>query len=302
MLPGVMGRGVCGAAFDARRRVRGTRRGALVAVSLLSAACAKPVGPELLIPDLARVRIGSIDAAALESVTEGAPPVLRERSEYLVDVLWEAGCPASEVVRPSGTKVPDVICRLPGRTPNRIVVLAQLDGKIDASGVPRHWRGSALLPFLYQALGVEEREHSFEFAAFGKGPSRRARDYRAWLDSTSGGEVRAFIEIVSLGPHLLGFSSTDAGLSQDLLAVGRALGRPPDSLRPLARPRFRRHSTPTIAFVSPGGDALPAVGAGRSGGTDTYQPNARLIALYLGYLDETLRLRAKAAASGVHAR
>jgi hypothetical protein len=297
-----MGRGEGGSTFEDGRRVGRARRGVLVAASILGAACASSVDSELVIPGSARVRVGPIDAAALESAATGAPPLVRERSEFLVDLLWEAGCLANEIVQPRGTRIPDVVCSLPGRTPHRIVVLAHLDGEVDASGAPRHWRGTALLPFLYQALGVEEREHSFEFAAFGKSPRRRFRDYRARLGSASGVEVRAIVEILSLGPETIGFWSSDAGLTQDFLAASQAVGRPLDSLRPLANRRVRPRTIPTIAIVSPRGDALPAVGAQRAVGTDTYHSTARLIAFYLGYLDETLRLRAEASAHETRAR
>jgi hypothetical protein len=266
----------------------------LIAASILGAACAHSVDSELLIPGSARVRVGPIDADALESAVKGAPPVLRERSEYLVDLLWEAGCLANEIVQPRGTRVPDVVCSLPGRTPNRIVVLAHLDAKVDASGAPRHWRGTALLPFLYRALGVEEREHSFEFAAFGKNSSRHFRDYRAWLDSAGGAEIRAIVEILNLDPATIAFWSSDAGLSQDFLAASLAVGRPLDSLRPLTHRRSRPRAIPTIAIVSPSSAALPAVGSRRAVGTETHHSTARLIAFYLAYLDETLRLRAEA--------
>jgi hypothetical protein len=265
----------------------------IVAASILSAACAQPIGQELLIPGSARVRVGPIDAAALESAAKSAPPVLRERGAYLVDLLWEAGCFANEIVPSSETGIPDVVCSLPGRTPQRIVVLAHLDGKVDASGAPRYWRGTVLLPFLYQALGVEEREHSFEFAAFGKSPGRRLRDYRVRLGASSGADVRAIVEILNLGSEKIGFWSSDAGLSQDFLAASLAVGRPLDSLRRLANRRFRPRDIPTIAFASPSGGALPAVGASRAVETTTYHSTARLIAFYLGYLDETLRLRAE---------
>jgi hypothetical protein len=300
--PRVGGRREGASSFGLDRRVGRARCAVLAAATVLGAACVNPVDSELVIPESARVRVGPIDAAALESAAKGAPPVLRERGEYLVELLWEAGCLANEIVEPRGTRIPDIVCSLPGRTPHRIVVLAHLDGPVDASGAPRNWRGTALLPFLYQALGVEEREHSFEFAVFGKSPRRRFRDYRERLGSASGVEVRAIVEILNLGSETIGFWSSDAGLSQDFVAASQAVGRPLDSLRPLAKRPFRKRSIPTIAFVSPRGDELPAVGAPRAVGSDTYHSSARLIAFYLGYLDETLRLRAETPAPGTRAR
>jgi hypothetical protein len=253
-------------------------------------------------PGTASVRVGSIDALALESAVTHAPSALRERSEYLVDLLWEAGCVANEIVRRPGTRVPDVVCSLPGRTPYRIVVLAHMDREIDASGVPRHWRGAALLPFLYQSLGVEQREHSFQFAAFGSHTTRRFLDDPPRFDSVRGGEVRAIVEIVDLGPETIGFWSSDPGLGQDFLASSLAVGRPLDWLRRLERHRLRPHRIPTIAITSPSDAGLPAVGAPRTAEVDTYHSAARLLAVYLGYLDDTLKLRAGTPGSDPRAR
>ncbi len=268
---------------------------------LLAAACATGPGLDVVQPGSARVRVGRIDRVALESVIKSAPPDLGERAEYLVDLLWQAGCLAVEMPRPEESRTPDVVCSLPGRSKERILVVGHLDREVDESGTPRHWSGIALLPFLYRALGVEEREHSFEFVAYGKGLRRRARNQPARLGSRPGEDVRAIVEIQDLDPATMGFSSTDAGLGQDLLAASVAIGRPLDSLRTFRHRRLRtRARVPMIVLVgasrSHAGEATPAVSGARGAELDGYQSAARLVAVYLGYLDETLRLRARAPA------
>jgi hypothetical protein len=275
-----------------RRRVARVHCGALVVAWILTAGCANPLGSKPLIPDAARVRIGSIDKAALESAVQGAPRMVSERGEYLVDLFWQVGCLANQRMRSRGSRSADVVCVLPGRTSHRIVVLAHLDGAAGSGGVPRYWRGTALLPFLYQALGVEEREHSFEFVAFGKSPRPSVRDYRARLASEDGAEVRAVVEILNLGPEMVGYWSSDPGLIQDFLTTNLAVGRPLRSVRSLTHPSFRRPRIPTIRFIETSGAGLPAVAAQRSGRTEADRSPARLLAVYLAYLDETLRLRA----------
>jgi hypothetical protein len=269
-------------------------------VSLLLAACA--IGPPsgTVEPGPLRVRIGQIDPAALEAAATEPPRELRSRTDYLVDLLWQVGCAAVEMPRPDDRRSSDVVCSLPGRTPDRIVVLAHLDRKVDESGMPRHWRGVALLPFLYQALGVEERQHSFEFAALGNTPPRRFGEYRKSLPPPRGEGVRAVVEILDLDPMALAFASADAGLSQDFVSTGLAVGLPLDSLIRLTGYRVGRLAgAPTIAIASPPGsggrDELPGVAASPGSGPATYHTAARLVAVYLGYLDETLRLRAPAA-------
>jgi len=281
------------------RRTLIARRGALLAASLLAAACAKGPGVEVVMPGSARVRVGQIDQVALETAIKSAPSDLRERTEYLVDLLWQAGCLAVEMPRPEEARTPDVVCSLPGRTTQRIVVLAHLDPEVDGNGVPRHWSGTALLPFLYAALGVEEREHSFEFAAWGKGPRRGARNRPARLDSPLGEDVRAIVEIHHLDPAKIGFSSTDSGLGRGFVAASLAVGRPLDSLRTFTHPRLRnrRMRIPTLVIASPerssAREETPAVSAPRAAEPAGYHSAARLLAVYLGYLDETLHLRAQ---------
>ena len=284
------------------RRIGIARRAALLGASLLAAACAKGPRVELVTPAAARVRVGQIDRVALETAITSAPPGLRERTEYLVDLLWQAGCVAVEMPRPGESRTPDVVCSLPGRTTQRILVLAHLDREVDENGVPRHWSGSAILPFLYRALGVEEREHSFEFAACGKGPRGRARNHTTRLGSPLGEDLRAIVEIQDLDPATIGFSSTDPGLGQGFVATSLAVGRPLDSLRPFTHRllRNRRMRIPTLVIVSPSRsgarEELPAVSAPRDAGPEGYHSAARLVAAYLGYLDETLRLRVRAPA------
>ena len=282
------------------RRKAGTGR---LGVALLLAACA--IGPpsEVVAPGPLRVRIGPIDPVALAAAANEPPRGLRERTDYLVDLLWEAGCPAVEMpqIDESRSRRSDVVCSLPGRSPDRILVLAHLDRAVDESGMPRHWRGVALLPFLYRALGVEEREHSFEFAALAsRPPPRRFGEYVRRRREPLGEDIRAVVEIVDLDPSVLAFASADAGLSQDFVSTGLAAGFPLDSvLRVTGSRAGRRGSVPTIAIVHPpetgGREELPPVAASRGGEPASYHSAARVVAVYLGYLDGTLSLRAGAA-------
>jgi hypothetical protein len=112
--------------------------------------------------------------------------------------------------------------------------------------------------------------------------------------------VRAIIEIQDLDPATIGFSSTDPGLGRDFVAASLAVGRPRDSLRAfrhrlLGQARLR---VPMLVILSPSNAAreeTPAVSAAAAGArAAAYQSAARLVAVYLGYLDETLHLRARA--------
>jgi hypothetical protein len=286
----------------ARRRARGV---APLAIALAT-ACALPAAREPdAAPDPVRVRIGKIDAEGLEGARRAPPAELPERTEQIVDLFWQAGCAGEnlEVTLPDYRRTPDVICTLPGRTSRSIVVAGHLDGEAAPDGVPGNWIGAALLPTLYRALRVEPREHSFLFVAFGQSAPRQGfRAYLGRFDEARRREVRAFVDLQAVAPDVLWSSSPDPALRRDLVAVTRALGRPLESLRffvPRREEFTRGLETPVIVL----GDTLetqaierdhPSVSSGPPGGQG-YLDAARVIALFLGYLDETLRLRDTAA-------
>lgn len=275
-----------------------SRRAAL-ALLALAAACAKTPSQELLTPDAVKVRVGQIDPQALESAVKSAPRSLAARTEQLVDALWQAGCLGSAVEmplpRPSGH--PDVVCSLPGRTNRRIVVVSHLDA--DEEDAPSsHWSGVALLPFLYRALTVAPREHTFVFAAFGKSPQRSARDYLTRLGSPYADDVRAIVDLQDVDPRSVWFSSSDAGLRRDFVAASLAVGRPLDTLRsflPAAGGSRGGVATLTVAAAPPvrPGQKLPAVEAAPKSEATSLPATARFTAVFLAYADETLRLRAE---------
>jgi hypothetical protein len=182
------------------------------------------------------------------------------------------------------------------------VVAGHLDGETDEGGTPENWAGLALLPSLYRALRVEPREHSFLFVAFGESAPRQGfRGYLARLDEARRDEVRAFVDLQDVEPSVLWSSSQDAVMRRDLVAVSRAAGRPLESLRFFVPRRLEPSRSVKIPTITLGGthetQALedpPPVSAPGPSGTETYHGTARVIALYLGYLDETLRLRSAA--------
>ncbi len=259
-----------------------------------------------------RVRIGVLDAALLDSTRRGAPGPLPERTEQIVDLFWQAGCLGEnlEVTLQDSKRSPDVICSLPGRTRHTIVVAGHLDGEADESGAPESWAGLALLPSLYRALNVELREHSFLFVAFGESAPRRGfRSYLARLDEAQREDVRVLVDLQDVAPATLWSSSADPNLRRDLVAVTRALGRPLESLRFFVPRRAEPSRSVKIPTITLGGtqetqalEEPPAVPAPGQAGPETYHSTARVIALYLGYLDETLRLRSAPQESASRAR
>lgn len=276
---------------------------ALLALSLacsLAASCARPPASEVLSPGSLTVRIGPIDPVALDAAVKSASRTLPMRTEQLVDALWQAGCLGSAVETPLPyvSDRPDVVCALAGRTQHRIVVVAHLDGEERERDVPWHWSGVALLPFLYRTLAASPREHTVVFAAFGKSPQRTTRDYLARLGSPHGDDVRAIIDLQDVDSPAIWFSSSDAGLRRDFVAASLSVGRPLESLRAFSPAHDEGRagvSMLTIAAEPPGRARRrpsQAEGASESAATGLHA-TARFVAVFLAYVDETLRLRAE---------
>lgn len=271
---------------------------ALCAFSLL-VACAKSPTQEVLSPGSVTVRIGEIDPAALESAVKSAPSALPARTELLVDALWQVGClgAAVETPLPPVANTPDVVCSLPGRTPNQILVVAHFDAGDEGEDMRRRWSGVAFLPFLYQSLAVAPREHTFVFAAFGSSPRRTTHDYLARLKPPEGATVRAIVDLHNVDPASIWFSASDVGLRRDFISASLAVSRPLDSLRAFlpTSSEGRGIATLTIAAAPPGRDDRRTAARKDSPPPDppSLHATARFVAVFLAYADETLRLRAE---------
>jgi hypothetical protein len=89
----------------------------------------------------------------------------KQRKETLKHVFKEAGRDDQQLIEPSvkGSKLPNVICMLPGSSENTIIVGAHFDHADAGDGVIDNWSGASLLPSLYEAVKSEPRKHPYGF-------------------------------------------------------------------------------------------------------------------------------------------
>jgi Zn-dependent M28 family amino/carboxypeptidase len=89
-----------------------------------------------------------------------------DREAFLREAFQKAGCKnvTEQVVK--HLKEPNVICVLPGETPQTIVVGAHLDKVSSGTGAIDDWSGAALLPSLIQGLAPDKHKHTYVFVAF----------------------------------------------------------------------------------------------------------------------------------------
>lgn len=91
-----------------------------------------------------------------------------ERENHLKQMFRDAGCDdqhlSEQVVK--GSKLPNVICVLPGSSQRYIIVGAHFDRVPEGDGVVDNWSGAALLPSLYESVKGQPRLHTYIFIGF----------------------------------------------------------------------------------------------------------------------------------------
>ncbi|MGH9672052.1 MAG: M28 family metallopeptidase, partial [Bryobacteraceae bacterium] len=201
-----------------------------------------------------------LPAETLERRLAGAAKTNAERATAVRFLLEEAGCAGErlreEAVR--GSRLPNVICTLPGESGDSILVGAHFDKTDAGDGVVDNWSGASMLSSLYESLARVPRRHTFLFIAF--------TDEEKGLVGSQGyvklrkNEVarwRAMINLDSLGMDStkVGVSTSHRALVASAIAVARSFPLPIDAVnfdlvgRSDSMP-FREKNIPVIDFHS----------------------------------------------------
>lgn len=92
----------------------------------------------------------------------------QQRETTLKLMFTEAGCDDQHLsLQPvKGSKLPNIICFLPGSSDKVIIVGAHFDHVAEGDGVVDNWSGASLLPSLYEALKDAPRKHTYIFIGF----------------------------------------------------------------------------------------------------------------------------------------
>jgi hypothetical protein len=92
----------------------------------------------------------------------------KQREAALKHMFADAGCDgqhlSEEAVKES--KLPNVVCLLPGTSDKVLIVGAHFDRVAQGDGVVDNWSGASLLPSLYEAVKNEPRKHTYIFIGF----------------------------------------------------------------------------------------------------------------------------------------
>jgi hypothetical protein len=264
----------------------------------------KPLDLSCLERPVSEIRVGRIPRSDLDALLDGLVRDNAGRAAAVERLLREAGCEdvSLEAVTGSGTSgLPNVICRLPGRSARRIVVGAHYDKVKVGDGASDNWSGAMLLPALYTSLATREREHSFEFIAFADEEDGLlgSRSHVRGLSDEQRNEIAAMVNIDTLGLGVTKAerSSADPEFLCLLVASIRLLETPVElvNVERVGTSDFASFATAgvrvinihsleqdTFPILHSRKDTLEAID--RAAYYDTY----RLLAVYMGVLDQSL--------------
>jgi len=114
------------------------------------------------------VRFNPVPREVIETRLRQYAGTNAQREATLKHMFTEAGCDDQHLSEQTvkGSKLPNVICTLPGTSGKVIIVGAHFDRVSEGDGVVDNWSGSSLLPSLFEAVKQIPREHTFIFIAF----------------------------------------------------------------------------------------------------------------------------------------
>jgi hypothetical protein len=218
--------------------------------------------------------------------------------------LAEAGCKDANLSEQEFDRKlpPNVICILPGETPEIIVVGAHTDHVDVGDGVVDNWTGAVLLPALLYSLSAQPRHHTFVFVGFSAEEKGLVGSeyYVEHLARERRGRIEGMVNFDSLGlgPTEVWASHADKVLLDALDAVALTSRLPVSVMdvsdessadsEAFAEYQIRRitlHSVTqrTLAILHSEEDRMAAIRI------KDYLDSYRLAARYLVYLDDTLK-------------
>ena len=228
----------------------------------------------------------------------------KQREETLKQMFKEAGCDDQLLIEQSvkGSKLPNVICMLPGSSENTIIVGAHFDHVDAGDGVIDNWSGASLLPSLYEAVKVEPRKHTYIFIGFTDEERGLvgSHDYAKQMTKDQVAVTNAMVNMdtLGLGPTEVWTDHSDKNLTGVLAYIAKSLKLPltgmnvgqnttdSESFAERKIPRITIHSLTQEAWdariLHSSKDKFSSVRF------DDYYQTYDLLAAYISFLDQVL--------------
>ena len=230
----------------------------------------------------------------------------QQRERTLKQMFSDAGCegPHLSEQEVQGTREPNVICVLSGKTDRVVIVGAHFDRVREGDGVVDNWSGASLLPSLYQSLKSERRDHTYIFIGFTdeEGGLVGSHFYVQQMNENAVASTDAMVNMdtLGLGPTRVWGSHSDKRLVETLASVARLLEIPigsvdVDQVGSTDSEEFAIRKIPRITVHSLTQETWEAHILHTSKDTmarirrDDYYQTYRLMAAYLAFLDRLPR-------------
>jgi Zn-dependent M28 family amino/carboxypeptidase len=227
----------------------------------------------------------------------------KQREATLKQMFTEAGCDGQHISEQpvKGSKLPNVICFLPGSSDKVIIVGAHFDRVSEGDGVVDNWSGASLLPSLYEAVKIEPRKHTYIFIGFTdeeKGlVGSRFYARRMTKEQVAATDAMVNMDTLGLAPSEVWATHSDGRLIGALASIAKQLNVPiagvnvdkigssdAESFAERNIPRITVHSltqeTWNAGILHTSKDKLSVMRL------DDYYQTYRLLAAYVAYLDQ----------------
>ena len=155
-----------------------------------------------------------------------------QREATLKQMFAEAGCDRQHVSEQpvKGSKLPNVLCFLPGSSGKVIIVGAHFDRVSEGDGVVDNWSGASLLPSLYEAVRSEPHRHTYIFIGF-TDEEKGEVGSRSYVQQMSQEQVAATdamvnMDTLGLAPSEIWASHSDRRLNGVIAYVAKQMNVP----------------------------------------------------------------------------
>ncbi len=236
----------------------------------------------------------------------------KQRETTLKQMFADVGCNDHRLSEQSvkGSKLPNIVCLLPGTSDKVIVVGAHYDRVSDGDGVVDNWSGTSLLPSIYEAVRGQTREHTYIFVGF-TDEEKGMVGSRFYVQQMTGEQVAATeamvnMDTLGLAPTEVWASHSDKRLTSALVNIAKGLNLPitgvdVEQVGSTDAEQFAERKIPRITIHSltqenwsahilhTSKDKISAIRL------DDYYETYRLLAAYVAFLDQVLTANRAAA-------
>ena len=257
---------------------------------------------------VAAIRFELLDRNTVLARLRSCPKNDLDRQAQLATYFSQVGCtgPALTLDAARHSKFANVICTLPGSSPEKIVVGAHFDHAERGLGAVDNWSGASLLPSLYQALAAAPRQHTFVFVGFW-GEERGLLGSQQYVRKLGKEDLVSIDAMVNMdtfaaGPTEFWVGHSDPMLENAAIAVASAMKLPIEGLRlenvSTDSETFRGKKIPSIEFCALTQSTRHLLHSPEDQvsqiNQDDYYNAYHLLAAYLAYIDQVVSSRATA--------